>query len=446
MAPKNKNILPNNLSVKPNFEKEETLTSDTLKVISKSYVDKKFHCLDDMLRPHSNLIELMRWISFKFKDALKNSDDLTIFVHNKITIDGQFLKFCEEKNISITCLDKESIVSWQTENNYEKFFGQGVFLIRSNNVEFIHAALFHKGNQYEDEISFFVIVSNSNYANYINLRNDFDSWIQQRDRSNLKIKVMDADDISYDKQSSWEDLFLPEDLKKDIKNIVENFLSSKDFYYNNNMPWKRGVLLYGEPGNGKTSIIKTIISSYNFKPVTISSNSNNESIRDAFSYAEEQSPSLLYFEDLDSLLSKIDVSSFLNLMDGISAKNGLFVIATANDVNALQSNITDRPSRFDRKFKISLPNKDMAFSYLSKWFGNIIAKEKIKELATLCVEYKFSYGYLKELYISSMFEAISNNRKAPTDKDILKTLNVLMKDKNLLKGTRPINLNKYTDR
>ena len=88
----------------------------------------------------------------------------------------------------------------------------------------------------------------------------------------------------------------------------------------------------------------------------------------------------------------------------------------------------------------------MAFSYLSKWFGNIIAKEKIKELATLCVEYKFSYGYLKELYISSMFEAISNNRKAPTDKDILKTLNVLMKDKNLLKGTRPINLNKYTDR
>ena len=93
---------------------------------------------------------------------------------------------------------------------------------------------------------------------------------------------------------------------------------------------------------------------------------NDEAVREAFSYAEEQSPALLYFEDLDSLLEKnVDISSFLNLMDGISAKNGLLVIATANDVKKLKSNITDRPSRFDRKFEITLPTARNGL-YISK--------------------------------------------------------------------------------
>jgi len=442
MSTKNKNLL--DVSLSENYSLEEHLTLDRLNIISSS--NSEFNHLKDEGRPKSNFVELMNWVTVNYSKALKDKNNLTSFIHNRIMIDGQFLKFCEDKNIKITCLDKESIVSWKSDhNNYEKFFGQGVFLVKSNNVEFIHAALFHKGNQYEDEISFFIILSDKNYLNYLKLRNEFDNWIQQRDRGNLHIKVMEGEDIPYTKESSWEDLFLPEDTKKDIRNIVENFLSSKEFYLNNKIPWKRGVLLYGDPGNGKTSIIRTIISSYNFKPVTISSDASNESIREAFSYAEEQSPSLLYFEDLDSLLQKIDISSFLNLMDGITAKNGLFVIATANNVNALQSNITDRPSRFDRKFKISLPNKDMSFSYLKKWFGNIIPIQKIKELSILCVKYKFSYGYLKELYISSMFEALSNNRKVPTEKDIIKTLNVLMKDKNLLSGNRSINLDKYTE-
>ena len=125
-------------------------------------------------------------------------------------------------------------------------------------------------------------------------------------------------------------------------------------------------MLYGKPGNGKTSIIRTIMSAYNFKPVTIVAGANDEAVREAFTYAEDQSPALLYFEDLDSLLEKsVDISSFLNLMDGISAKNGLLVVATANDVKKLKTNITERPSRFDRKFEIP-PTKCRNGLYISK--------------------------------------------------------------------------------
>ena len=394
-------------------------------------------------RPQANFIDLMNWTLDEFQRALKDRIGLEKFVHNRIVVDGQFLQFCEETNVKVECLYKDSVISWTTDNDFEKFFIQGVFLIKAKGLEFLHAALFHKGNQQEDEVSFFVICSAKNYEAYLKLRNDFDDWVQERDRSNLNIRVIEGDDIPYTKDHSWEDLFLPQAIKDEVKSLVENFLASQDFYLKNKIPWKRGILLYGKPGNGKTSIIRTIIANYNFKPVTVVAGANDEAVREAFTYAEDQSPALLYFEDLDSLLEKsIDPSSFLNLMDGISAKNGLLIIATANEVKKLKANITDRPSRFDRKFEIPLPNAEMAYIYLKRWFGNLITAKQCKELAKYAANNDFSYAYLKELYISAMFEALSHNRKVPTAKDVTTALNRLVKDKNLL-NNGSLNMDKY---
>jgi len=405
--------------------------------------DPKFKIDTNYTRPPANFIDLMNWSVKQFSPALTDCSNLEKFVHNRVIIDGQFLQFCEERGVSITCLYKDSIISWKTEHNFEKFFAQGAFLIKSKDVEFLHFALFHKANQHEDEISFFIVCSRKNFEQYVKLRNEFDAWLLERDRDNLRIRVIEGDDLSYTKDNTWEDLFLPQDIKTEIKSLVENFLDSKDFYVKNKIPWKRGVLLYGFPGCGKSSIIKTIISAYNFKPVTIAPGVNDDAVREAFTYAEEQSPALLYFEDLDSLLEKnVDASSFLNLMDGISSKNGLLVIATANNVKKLQSNITDRPSRFDRKFEIPLPTADMAYVYLKKWFGNILTTKKCRELCKYSVKYKFAYAHLKELYISSMFEALQNNRKVPTEKDIQNALNNIIKDKNLLTNNA-ISMDKY---
>ncbi len=396
----------------------------------------------DTPRPDSNFIDLMNWVQHHFSSVLKNNSNIEKFIHNRIIIDGQFLQYCEDNDISVQCLYKDSIISWKTDHFYEKFFVQGIFLIKTKEVEFIHCALFHKGNQNEDEVGFFNLVSHSHYNDYLVFRNSFDEWVQNRDRSNLHIRVVDGDDVPYTKDHSWEDLFLPSNIKLELKNLVENFLASKEFYQQNKMPWKRGVLLYGKPGCGKSSLIRTIMAQYNFKPVTIVPGADDNAIREAFAYAEDQSPSLLFFEDLDSILEKNDISSFLNLMDGIAAKNGLLIIATANEIKKLKPSITDRPSRFDRKMEIPLPDQEMAFSYLKKWFGNLITTKKCKELAKYTEKYELSYAYLKDIYISSMFEALSNNRKTPTEKDIDTSVARLVKEKNILTG-KPINMDKY---
>lgn len=399
----------------------------------------------DEVRPTASFIELMNWTVETFGSALKqDKTPINKYVHNRVIIDGQFLLFCKENNIKVECLYKDSFVSWNTDHDFEKFFVQGVFLIKGKDMEFLHAALFHKGNQNEDEISFFTILSNKNYEGYRKFRNSFDLWVQERDRSNLNIHVIDGDDIPYTKDAKWEELFLPENIKSELRELVESFLDSKQFYHDSKIPWKRGVLLFGQPGNGKTSIIRTIISEYNFKPVTFVPGANAEALRETFAYAEEQSPSLLYVEDLDSLIENgLDISTFLNLLDGISAKNGLLVMATANNVKKLQANITKRPSRFDRKFEIPLPDQEMAYIYLKRWFGNIINAAKCRELAKLAVKNELSYAYLKDLYISSMFEALAHKRKVPTIKDIDSSLERVVKDKNLLNNGNTINTDKY---
>lgn len=421
------------------MEKQENLSLQRLA----SLTPKDDSYKDIGNRPPANFIDLMAWVEGNFASALKDQQGLEKFVHNRVIIDGQFMQFAEEQGVTIECLYKDSLISWKTEHDFEKFFAQGVFLIKTKGGEFLHAALFHKGNQNEDEISFFVICSEKNQPKYVELRNAFDKWVLERDRGNLHVRVIEGDDIPYTKDSTWEELFLPEEIKNELKGLVENFLASKDFYLKNKIPWKRGILLYGKPGNGKTSIIRTVMSQYNFKPVTVVAGANDEAVREAFTYAEEQSPALLYFEDLDSLLEKsLDPSSFLNLMDGISAKNGLLIIATANEVKKLKANVTDRPSRFDRKFEIPLPNAEMAYIYLRRWFDNRISIKKCRELAKYASKHEFSYAYLKELYISSMFEALAHDRKSPTENDVQTALNRLIKDKNLL-NSGSINMDKY---
>jgi len=394
-------------------------------------------------RPKDSYIDLINWVEDSFGSHLQSTDTIR-FVHNKIIVDGQFLMFCQERGIEVSSLYDDAVVSWKSDHGNEKFFMQGVFLISNKDIRFIHMALFQKGNQNEDEISFGIIVADEFCEAYIKLRNDYDEWINKRDRSNLQIRVVDGDDIPYERDSKWEDIFLPEDLKTNIKMTVEGWLKSKAIYDSQRIPWKRGLLLWGNPGNGKTSLIKTIISNYDFKPVTVLPGANDDSMREAFSYAQEQNPALLYFEDLDSLLENINISLFLNLLDGISPKNGVMIVATANSLDRFGANIKDRPSRFDRKFEIPLPSKEMLIKYFEKWFGKLISNKEIDRLCEYTSKNKFSYAYIKELYISSVHVAIADNREKPTLADINLALEQLMADK-FSKNTKTIGIDKYLD-
>lgn len=398
-------------------------------------------------RPTANFVELMEWAKVYFATTLTDPQKI---VNNRIIVDEEFITFCKTKGVTITCLMNDSIITWKNSVNnqvFEKFFGQGVFEIKTKKLTFIHCALFHKGNSFEDDVSFFCLVGKNDIEKFIEFRNSFDDYLSEKDRKTLQINVVNGDPIPYDRTHKWEDLFFPDEIKTDIKNSVENFLNSEKFYKENKLPWKRGFLLFGEPGCGKTSLIRTLISEYDFKPCTITPAAQDDDIREAFAYAQKQSPALLYFEDLDSLLeTSIDLSSFLNLMDGISSPNGLLVIATANEIKKLKPSVKDRPSRFDRKWLIPLPDKTQTSKYLSKFFGKNISAKSLKEITETSISENLSYAYLKELYISSMFNALSKNRKVPNQSDIDKAFADLLREKQSVTKNGSFELSKYFDK
>jgi hypothetical protein len=405
------------------LSKQESLTTERLNNISSGYVFNKY-------RPKESLIELMQWSKNKVISIEK--DQWEVFIHNKISIDGSFLKFSEETNTSVKSIHTDAITSWDSDYNDEHFVGIGIFEIKNNDMMFYQCSLFHKGNQNEDEVSFFVIVKKSEFDKYVKFRNNYVAWQKNRDREAQEIEVIGGNSIPYDPNMTWDDLFLPEELKNKLLQSIEGFLGSKHVYDRLKVPWKMGLGIWGAPGTGKTSALKIIMAKYpQLKPVTIQPGhpSPDELLEEAFAYAEEHAPSLLFFEDLQELMKTIDIRHFLQLLDGIQKRNGILTIVTGNDFSDLEENIKSRPRRFDKFFEFPLPDLEQTNKYLIKYFGDILSNDKLISLSKKAVNSGFTYAHLQELYFNCIFIALADGRETPSVADVKLSLTQVSQEK-----------------
>ena len=60
-------------------------------------------------------------------------------------------------------------------------------------------------------------------------------------------------------KSTWDNVILDEDMKEDLTSVANKFFDSKGVYEELGVPWKRGLMFYGPPGNGKTISIKALM-------------------------------------------------------------------------------------------------------------------------------------------------------------------------------------------
>jgi len=411
------------------MKKEESINLEFFSKLSKNNISN-IH----KNRPKDSLIEIIDWTKqFVGKD-------LKCIIHNNIYMNGEFKLYSQENNLLLETIHCDAITTWK-EDDIETFLSIGIYKVSKGNNYFYACSLMHKGTDWEDEISFFVLLDDKNFDFYINMKNDYLKWTNDKNRVSCEVEVIGSDPIPYSTDLTWDDLFLPDDLKEQIKTSVEGFLKSKDLYSRLNVPWKRGLIFWGERGIGKTSCIKVIMSMYrDLKPVTIQTGSPNmtEVLKEAFYFAEEHSPSLLYFEDLQELIQTIDISNFLQLLDGVRAHNGILIIATGNNISNLEKNITSRPRRFDKKFEFPMPDKDMSKKYLKKFFNDILSEDQVESLVKYTMNKKFTYAHLQELYFSSVFYAISNGRETPTFADAQKALKEVIEDRKYLTMTLPM--------
>lgn len=174
--------------------------------------------------------------------------------------------------------------------------------------------------------------------------------------------------------------------KDDLIQDFEDFLTSHKWYKERSIPYKRGYLFSGLPGNGKTTLALSLAQSYN-KNVIVSnlSNMTNEGLETLFVHELNQE-NLLLLEDIDAMSTDrsdgetyeegVDLSTLLNCLDGAFSKEGAVVIMTTNYPERLDSALIRR-GRIDYKFTVSHPSLKAISEYMSLFYNREIEFAKI---------------------------------------------------------------------
>jgi ATPase family associated with various cellular activities (AAA) len=218
------------------------------------------------------------------------------------------------------------------------------------------------------------------------------------------------------KSSTFDNLILPPQLKLELREDFRRFFASREVYQKYGIPWKRGALFIGPPGNGKTHAIKALVNELNLPCLYVKSfradhGTEQTHMRKVFDRARRSAPCVVALEDLDSLIKDENRSFLLNELDGFADNDGVVVIASTNHPEKLDPAILHRPSRFDRKYRFDLPALPERLAYVRYWNKELQLEMRLTESEEVAIAEcadRFSFAYLKELFLSSMMEWMSD--------------------------------------
>jgi len=174
----------------------------------------------------------------------------------------------------------------------------------------------------------------------------------------------------------WADIGGAKDIQQELKEAIEWPLKHPDAFKRIGVKAPKGILLYGPPGTGKTLLAKAVAgeSESNFilvrGPELLNKfvGESEKGIRKIFEKARQASPSIIFFDELDSLAPRRGISSdsqvtervvntLLSEMDGLEELNDVIVLAATNRPDMIDAALL-RPGRFDRLLFVDIPSKE----------------------------------------------------------------------------------------
>lgn len=193
---------------------------------------------------------------------------------------------------------------------------------------------------------------------------------------------------------NFDTIFVLDEIKSKLINRIDFFLKNEKWYVDRGIPYRCGILLFGPPGCGKSSIATALAGKFDLRvhALNVGSLKDDEAL---ISAVNDVGRSILLIEDIDAInvaakretdsadknkpdnkdASKgITLSALLNVLDGAFAADGRIVIATTNHPEKIDPALI-RPGRMDLHIKIDLIERDA-----SEKMCKLICGENIPEL------------------------------------------------------------------
>lgn len=201
-------------------------------------------------------------------------------------------------------------------------------------------------------------------------RAHFKHALEHANPASLRETVVEVPNIS------WKDIGGLEDVKKDLKELVQYPIEYPELFEDFGMTAGRGVLFYGPPGCGKTLLAKAVANECqsNFISVkgpellTMWFGESEANVREIFEKARGASPCVLFFDELDSIAQHRGqgrgdaggagdrvMNQLLTEMDGMQAKKTVFIIGATNRPDIIDTALM-RPGRLDQLIYIPVPD------------------------------------------------------------------------------------------
>lgn len=196
----------------------------------------------------------------------------------------------------------------------------------------------------------------------------------------------------------------PDTISDKVVQEIQTFWGREDLFREYGLTYKRGIILYGPPGGGKSCTVQLVMADVVERGGVVVKFHNPYHFVEGMRVLRQVQPNLpvvAVMEDIDSLLEIFEESEILNILDGVNEVDRVVFLATTNYPQDLGARIINRPSRFDKRFRIGFPSSESRRIYFQHLLGDRDPKSMGIELDRWVKDtVKFSIAHLRELFVA----------------------------------------------